>query len=628
MKPLEIGAAAPDFELADLDGTPHRLSSYREAKAIVLALTGAGCPMARAYAPRLAKIASEYKEKGVQVLALSSNSQDNVEKLRSFAHELQITFPVLKDQGNVVADRLGAARTCEVFLFDAAFALRYHGRVDDQYAITDRSVGLQKSRPEANYLRDAIEAVLAKKEVPVARTEPSGCVIGREQKPSSAAGVTFHGDVEKILQKSCQPCHREGQIAPFPLMTFEDAAGWSGMIREVVESRRMPPWHADPRHGTFSNQRSLPAGERDLLMRWVDAGSPRGDPALRPAPAVFPGEWQIGEPDAVFEMATAFRVPAEGKVKYQYFTVETGFEDERWVQAMEVRPGARDVVHHILVFAQDPRDPERWKRESGGGTSGYFAAMVPGERPIVYADGMAKRLPARSTLVFQIHYTTNGAAREDRSRIGLVFARKPVKREVHTRSAVARELRIPAGAERHEVKSFHTFSKPTRILSYLPHMHIRGSAFLYEAHYPARVKVSKDPWSGHFPESVVRRLRHDADDGALVWLGKLEAEAFDALAAYYDGAEDRSALETLRAAGKSEILLSVPAYDFGWQSNYRLAEPKLVPAGTLLECTATYNNSRSNFALTEDMWTKPVRWGDQTWQEMMIGYFDCVAAGG
>ncbi|MCZ6793968.1 MAG: redoxin domain-containing protein [Planctomycetota bacterium] len=627
---LEIGARAEDFCLRDTQGVRHCLSSYRGRTAIVLAMTGIGCPIAELYAPRLRQIHERYRGRGLQVLGINASQQDDIKELRAFVNEHQLSFPILKDHGNVVADRLGAERTTEVFLLDSSLTLRYRGRIDDQYTITDRSVGLRKDRAEVHDLVEAIEALIAGNEVKTARTRAVGCVIGRRRVIGTRralrgdAGVTFHGEVERILARRCQPCHRPGQIAPFALTTYEDAAGWSGMIGEVVANGRMPPWHADSRYGSFSNDRSLGAEERTTLMRWVEAGAPRGDPKDRPPPVSFPEGWQIGTPDAVFEMPTEFAVPAEGTIDYQHFTVKTSFPEDRWVRAMEVRAGNREVVHHILVFAVDPADPRGSLREFGGGVRGYFAAMVPGERPTVFPEGYGKRLPRGATLVFQVHYTPNGTAGKDRSRIGMIFSDSPVRHQVRTQSAANTKFVIPPETAGERVTARHVFSRDSELLSFLPHMHLRGSAFEYVAHYLARIKVSKPPWAGNFSRHVVERLRFDAPNGSLVWLGEMSREDLEALSTVYTSAADREALERLRKKSRTEILLRVPAYDFGWQNTYRLAEPKPMPRGTVLEARATYDNSASNPALTRDLWSSRVRWGDQTWNEMMIGYFDYV----
>lgn len=624
-KPLAVGSRAPDFELRDLDGKPVSLAAHKGEKATVIAFFGVSCPAARYYAPRLEELYETYGPRGVAFFGINANVSEGLRDLRGYANEHGVRFPLLKDPENKVADLLGATRMVEMLVLDGQKVCRYRGRVDDQYALTDRSVGVRKGKVEAQYLEDAIAAVIEGKSPPVATTDPLGCVIGREARVTpSEKTPTFHADVEPILQRRCQSCHRPGQIAPFSLLSYDDARGWSGMIQEVVEGRRMPPWHADAAVGVFANDRRLSESELSTLVQWVEGGVPEGDPKAAPPPVEFPEGWQIGQPDLVLEIPEAFHVPATGTVRYQYFMVDTNLPEDRWVSAMEVRAGARDVVHHILVFAMDPADKRRWRRETGGGTKGFFGAMVPGETPLRFPSGAAKKLAKGSTLIFQIHYTTNGVAREDRSKIGFIFSKEPVRQEVRTRSAVNVGIRIPPSAEAHEQKAVHTFLQPMRILSFLPHMHLRGAAFRYDLHEPATVKVSRAPWRAELTENMVSRLRYDSDDGALTWLGSMTDAERDALLAFYKGEEDTKAIEKLRAEARTETLLNVPSYDFGWQSLYVLAKPRDVREGSVLECTAVFNNSASNPALTRAQWESPVKWGDQTWEEMLIGYFDSI----
>ena len=620
-------SSVADFELKDLEGKEHKLSDYSAKKAVVVAFITVGCPLSKLYASRLAKLDEQFREDGVQLLAISSNRSDEVTELRAFAHEFAIQFPILKDHDGKIAssESFGVRRVPEVFVLDAARSLKYRGRIDDQHTLSERSVGVTKRRAEHNYLEDALGAILAGKDVEVRSTETVGCLLAPAGKDAAPSKVTFHEDVEPILQRKCQNCHRPGQIAPFSLLSYDDASGWEGMIAEVVENGRMPPWQAHAGAGQFSNDRSLSAAEKETILQWARGGAPRGDPSRAPPPVKFAdADWLIGKPDAVFEIPRPFDVPARGSVKYQYFMVPTGFTEDKWVQAVEVRAGNRSVVHHILVFYGDPKDPRRWEREFGGGTQGYFAAMVPGELPVVYPEGTGKRIPAGSNLIFQIHYTTNGVAGTDRSRIGLIFAKSEVKQEVKTRAAVNTKFRIPANTERHVATASQYFPRTMTLLSFLPHMHLRGAAFRYDLLLPTRVQVSKSPYEGLLPEEVLTRMRYDARDGSLTWVGAMNDKAFEELSAYYGEPQNREALEKIRKDGREEVLLDVPGYDFGWQSSYILARPIIVPEGSRIECTAAFNNSASNPALTRDMWEKSVRWGEQTWEEMLIGYFDSI----
>jgi hypothetical protein len=355
-----------------------------------------------------------------------------------------------------------------------------------------------------------------------------------------------------------------------PLLTYEDAVAWSGMIQEVVTERRMPPWLADPKHGRFANDRSLSEPDRKTLLSWIEQGCPKGEAKDAPSPRTFPSGWTIGKPDVVVEMPESFTVPADGGsrgVRYKYFVASTAFEEDRWIQAAEVRPGAREVVHHIIIYVADKA---RMKRNTGaegrvdGIGNGMLAAYAPGDMPLLLQPGEAKKLPKGSVLVFQVHYTPDGVERTDRSSVGLIFAKEPPRSEVRTRGIAQQALFILPGAKNHEAQSTTTFRQDVDLLSFLPHMHLRGKDFLYEVVYPD---------------------------------------------------------------GKRETLMSVPKYDFNWQSNYRLEKPLRLPAGTKIVCTAHFDNSADNPNNPNPK--ALVTWGDQTWEEMMIGFVDyAVVAGG
>jgi peroxiredoxin len=546
-----LGRKINSFSLQDFRGKEHSLKDHKDAKLVVVAFIGTECPLAKLYGPKLGKLAKEYESKGVVFLGVDSNSQDAITAIAAYARIHEIAFPVLKDLGNKVADQFGAQRTPTVFVLDSERTIRYVGRIDDQYGI-----GFQRDKPASKDLVNAIDELLAGKPVSKAETEVQGCFIGRSR-DAKASTVTYSKQIAAILNNRCVECHRKGEIAPFELNSYTQAAGFAETILEVVEEGRMPPWHADPKHGKFVNDRRLSDAERKLIKDWVDAGAPEGDRKDLPKPPSFPETgWQLPrKPDAVVEMrSTPFDVPAEGAVKYQYFIAESGFKEDKWVSGLEVLPGNRAVVHHILVFAVS-----RDEASVGNGVQGFLAAYVPGLRAIPYPEGMAKRIPAGSRLIFQIHYTPNGSKQKDLSKVGLMFADPAkVKYEVRTTSAANRRgLQIPAGADNYKVEATRIMTTESQLLTFMPHMHVRGKSFFYEAIYPD---------------------------------------------------------------GKKETLLDVPGYDFNWQTAYRLSEPKKLPVGTRIHAIAAYDNSEKNRNNPDP--TKMVSWGDQTWNEMMIGYFD------
>ena len=576
-----VGQRMANFTLKDTEGTPVTLYGFRGKKAVVLAFMGTDCPVANLYMPRLYELNKTYSDWGVVFLAINSNAHETVEQVAAHARQHGIDFPVLKDVGNLVADLALVERTCEVLVLDGRAQIRYRGAIDDQY-----TQGARKASPAHPYLRQALDAVLAGEEVETPATAVAGCLLDRaeakpvlgpkEQKggprvrpaapeivaalkgkeaeePVEVGAVTFAADVARIVQEKCQSCHRPGQVGPFSLRTYDDARRHSATIREVVDDRRMPPWHADPRHGHFRNDRSLTPRERATLLTWVDRGSPLGDPQELPAPKEFPEGWSIGTPDLVFEIPEPYTVSAQGVLPYVNLRVPANFKEDRWIQAAEAVPGDRSVVHHIIVYVEDHAQTGR------RGPREHLCGYAPGDMPSVYPPGTAKKIPAGSDLLFQIHYTPSGTMRTDRSKVGLIFAKAPVTRRAHTLGIAQQRFLIPPGASSHPVSSTFRFPTDSHVLSFMPHMHLRGKSFEYKATYPD---------------------------------------------------------------GSSEVLLSVPAYDFGWQSYYTLAEPKAMPRGSRIDCLAHFDNSAENPANPDP--TKGVIWGEQTFEEMMIGYIDYV----
>jgi peroxiredoxin/mono/diheme cytochrome c family protein len=549
-----IGRKVDSFRLDDFRGRTWTLADFSERPLVVVFL-GTECPLVQLYAPRLKEFAEEWGKRQVQFVGIFSNQQDSLAEMAHFARQHKIEFPLLRDSGNRVADRWGAQRTPELFLLNGQREIVYHGRIDDQY-----TYGIQRPAVTRAYLREALEAVLANQPVNVATTEVVGCRIGRVLQPTDQADVTYSRQISRILQRRCVECHRAGEIGPFALTSYEETVGWAPMIEEVVREQRMPPWHANPAHGEFANEARLSDEEKKLIYRWVELGAPQGDPSELPPARNWVEGWRIGEPDLVIYMRDEpFTVPATGEVKYQYFSVDPGFTEDKWVRAAECRPGNRAVVHHIIV-APGSKDRAQ-NRLLGEADSDWLTATAPGAQPLILPPGMAKRIPAGSRLVFQMHYTPNGTVQEDRSCVGLIFADPAeVKQTVLTQKAANSRLQIPPGAPNHEVQASYRFSQDALLLAMFPHMHLRGKAFRYTAVYP-------------------------------------------------DGREP-------------EILLDVPHYDFNWQNAYVLAKPKSMPAGTVLKCVAHFDNSAANLANPDP--TATVRWGDQTWEEMMIGYFDMV----
>jgi peroxiredoxin/mono/diheme cytochrome c family protein len=573
------GQIVPDFQLIDTrTGQLNRLADH-EAIAVVVVFVGTSCPVGDLYMPRLIELAGLYETRLVDFLAINSNDSESIDEIAEHARRSRITFPVLKDPENRVADLLLAERTCEALLIDATGRLRYRGAIDDQYGL-----GSRRDRSAHDYLKDAIDAVLGGRAVspdlthvvgcPIERTIPKSASqpVGRRvsqpkaQRPQdelapksptaeARAKVTYASDVASILHHRCATCHRPGQVAPFSLLTFDHARRWSTSIAEVIADGRMPPWHADPRYGHFSNARGLTENERSLLTAWVEQGAPPGELSQAPTPPKFPQSWSIGTPDLVFELPDSFTIPAEGTLPIQHFRMKSGLKEDIWIQAAEARPSDRAVVHHIFVYMETYPEGHPWTHKK----KVVLAAYTPGDVPSIFPPGVAKKIPAGADLVFEIHYTPLGKVRHDRTSVGVILSKQPSAHLAITRGLPQRNLAIPPGASDHVEFADWKIRNDVRLLSFMPHMHLRGKSFTYTAQYPD---------------------------------------------------------------GRSEILLSVPHYDFNWQSVYRFAEPKRLPKGTTILCEAHYDNSAANLANPDP--TSTVKWGEQTWDEMLIGYLDYI----
>jgi hypothetical protein len=384
-----------------------------------------------------------------------------------------------------------------------------------------------------------------------------------------SAAPTFSKDVAPILNKNCASCHRPSEIAPMSLLTYEQTRPWAKSIREMVSRGQMPPWHAEQPRGTFLNDRRLTDNEKSTLIAWADAGAPEGNPKDLPVTPKFTEGWEIGQPDVVLSMSKPFDVPASGTVAYQYFQLPTNFTEDKWVQAIELRPGTRSVVHHILAFVREPGKQARpdaftpvvpkMPQQDQGGPGTLIAATAPGTNAMIYEPASALKIPAGSTILFQIHYTANGKAAADQSSVGMIFAKEPPRREIHTSAFLNPLLKIPAGASSQPIDSAIEFTADTHITALVPHTHLRGKSWEYRLIYPD---------------------------------------------------------------GQSQVVLSVPKYDFNWQTWYVFATPLTAPKGSRLEATAHYDNSVNNKSNPDPK--AEVRWGDQTWEEMQytgISYY-------
>ncbi len=432
-----------------------------------------------------------------------------------------------------------------------------------------------------------------------------------------AKEVTFSKDIAPIFYKNCAECHRANDIAPMSLMSFKEARPWARSIKEQVVKRQMPPWSPDPQYGEFQNDHRLSQQDVDTVVAWVDQGAKEGDPKDLPAkPEFLNGGWQIGKPDVVLEMAEEWTVEPNAPDNYINFFIPTNFKEDKWIQAAEVLPGNRTIVHHVIAFIQTPQmmakrqeeqkksgeklgqrsatresslfyldgtlrrvkmdapvmndacaqNATRGRRDGNEGEENegqLLAGYAPGKGVDVYPAGTAKKVPAGATLMFQMHYSAfRGSldkAQKDRTKIGLIFAKEPPDKVIYTYAAANVLFKIPPGADNHEVTACQTIPMDTQFLTYMPHMHLRGKDMKYEVVYPD---------------------------------------------------------------GRKETLLWVPKFNFNWQTMYYLKKPLNIPKGTKFIVTAHFDNSAKN-KYNPDPKTE-VRWGDPTYDEMMIGWLDIL----
>ncbi|MGO9463484.1 MAG: redoxin domain-containing protein [Isosphaeraceae bacterium] len=573
-----LGRYLSEMTLRDPADRPVALRNYLGRRATVLVFTGIDCPIGDLYMPRLGELSRRYERRGVAFVAINSNLHETSAQAAEHARAFGLEFPVLKDPENRLADRAAVLRTNEVLILDGRARLCYHGAIDDQYTLQAR-----RERPSRSYLAEALEAVLGGRAVSLSSPPADGCLIDRVDPalvlarrnklrpaapeliairnrwdgpaPVEAGDVTYARQIAPILRAHCQPCHRPGQVAPFSLLTYEQARAHAAMIGEVVQDYRMPPWHADPRFGRFANDRSLSAGERAAILGWVEQGAPAGEASgTNEAPSAAPAMWTIGTPDHVFSMNQPYQVSAQGILPYQRFRVPTGFTEDVWVQAVEARPGNRAVVHHLVVYIDDHTQREIDLFHS---LNTHLASYAPGDSAQVYPIDVAKRIPAGSDLIFEVHYTPIGREVADQSSVGLILSKSPPRLQAFTDAIVQTRFAIPPGAQDFPVHQSFVFDRDAHLLGLAPHMHMRGKSFCFTARHP---------------------------DGC------------------------------------AEVLLSVPAYDFAWQTVYRLAEPKVMRRGTRIDCEARYDNSAANPRNPDPYRT--VTWGEQTDDEMMVGYID------
>jgi peroxiredoxin/mono/diheme cytochrome c family protein len=526
--------AALSFPLPDTEGVRHTPAEFRQSKAVVFAFVSTDCPISNAYAHELARIYAAYASRGVSFYGVDSDPGVSVEKVRRQARASGFRFPVLLDRRQQLARLTGVKSTPEVALLSPAGELLYRGRVDTRLGPT-------------------LDEILAGKPVSVRFTKAAGCPI-----PFTDATPTFARDVAPILYQHCAICHHPGEVAPFPLLTYQDAAKRAKLIATVTASRYMPPWQPEPGYGHFQGERRLRDAYIATLRRWAEAGAPQGDPAQLPPVPHYPEGWQLGTPDMTIRMPKPFATAADGPDQYMCFVIPLHLTADKYVRALEFRPETRSVVHHAL-FLLDAGHIGRQLGESypcfgtpGFLPSGALGGWTPGMQPARMPDGLQLILRKGSDLVMQIHYHPTGKPETDQSALGLYFTDRPPTKWVADIALGSHQIDIPPGARAYKVRDHFTTPVDVEAVGIIPH-----------AHYICK---EMQGWA-------------------------------------------------ILPDGRKQWLIRIRDWNFNWQEQYRYATPVKLPADTRLEMEFTYDNSDAN-PRNPNHPARRVVWGPDTTDEM------------
>ncbi len=546
-----LGKYFPDTLLKSIDGRSLMWSEYAPDQPLLIAIRDVTCPICKRYGPLLKRYESDL---GVKMLFVNPMGHDDVEAMKSEVENYDFKSFYVDDSEQRIAKALKATSTAEVFLFDKKRKLVYRGAIDDRHGI-----GYVLDTPRRRYLEEAVKLVKTNHPVKVPSTSAPGCVLELSGNENPKNEVTFYDDVSRIMQKRCQRCHRKGENAPFGLVSYKDVKGRKGMIKYVLRKNLMPPWYASDEHGgPWIDDLRMPESEKKQVLDWIAADCPEGDPKNAPASIPWTQGWKIGTPDAIIKVPKKLRVPAEGLIPYRYVVVETNFEEDKWIESMELRAEVPQAIHHILVFYYK-KEHEKVNPKFLGhlALQGYFAIFSPGVEPISYPADRGKLLKKGQKLLFQVHYNAIGKEVWDRPSIGFKFRKDAPKNSILCSAASTDKIHLKPHVANHKVTAEFVLPTKAKIFGYTPHMHARGSKFAFDLIYP-------------------------------------------------DGREQR--------------VLWVPSFNFNWQQSYRLRDPFDVPAGTKVRATGWFDNSENNPANPDP--DQDVYFGLQTIDEMMIGYFE------
>ena len=516
----------PDFALLDLQGRQFELHRA-PGKAVVLFFTGVGCPIARKNARKLKALSDQFRTNGISFWVINTYADDSVRAAQREVMELNLRgLTYLRDPNQGVAQSLNVERTAEAVVVRLSdHKVLYQGAIDDQF-----TEGKERPAALTPFLETALKEFLAGQPVSVSRTASHGCRITFTT-VAEAETPPDYARIAGILRDNCVTCHREGGIGPWAMTDYGQVRNMSRMIEEVILTRRMPPYGADPEVGHFANAHRLTREEIQGLLRWISAGSPRGEGAdpLEVASSTATGresEWPMGKPDLLLKLPKAQEVPAVGVLEYRHLVIPTQLTNEIWLAGVDIRPSNRRIVHHAILYARWPGCPD-----DGTGNGVHVFGWAPGSTPASYPEGVGKRFPAGTEFTLEMHYTTMGSPQTDQTEVAFYLRSGPQVRNAETRNAVEYQIHIPSGDDEARHLATYAFPKAATVYSLAPHMHVRGKWMKFEILFPD---------------------------------------------------------------GRRQLLLSVPHYDFKWQRTYRLAQPLKVPAGAWMLVTGAFDNSEGN----------------------------------
>ena len=562
--------AIQTLQLSDIYGGAVGVFSP-DIKAVAVVFLGTECPVANKSIVKLNYLSRSFKKGNwnAAVVGVLSDPRVGRAEAQAWAKERGVAFPIIFDATGDLAMALQPIKTPDAFVFDASGTVVYRGRIDN--AVIE--LGKEKHDASSYDLAAAVTDVLRDRPVAVPRTDSIGCIFESWNQPrDEASPVTFARDVAPIIYNNCTTCHRAGEAAPFPLLSYDDVAKRAKMIAAVTETRYMPPWKPTAGFGHFMDERRLTDRQIDLLQQWAAAGAPMGEATDLPPAPQFSSGWRLGEPDIVVKMPEAFTIAAAGRDIYRAFVAPLNLTQDEYVAAIEFRPGAATVVHHAIFYldsngvaqTKDAADPLPGYQSFGGpgfAPTGSLGGWAPGSQPHRLPDGTGRLATKGSDVVMQIHYHPDGVERRDQSTLAIYLQKQPVDKRVATIPLVNRDIDIPAGEADYVRTAQMTLPIDATIIGVMPHMHLVGKEMVVTASQP---------------------------DGQII------------------------------------PLIHIDDWDFRWQDQYRFARPLTLPAGTVLQMTARYDNSESN---PNNPSTPPqrVRRGEQTTDEMCAAFIEFVA---